>query len=377
MDISEVRSLFPYLESGKVYLNHAAISPLSQRVVNRINSFLSVRSRGDIEDYERFVTDAASAKEGLGRLINASPERIAFFDNTSNGLNVLAQGLSWKKGDRIILNDIEFPSNVYPFLNLQTEGVEIDFVKNKSGVVSAEDIIEAVTPGTKLISISFVQFLSGYRADLKKIGAFCRENGIVFCVDAIQGLGALRLDVSDAQIDFLSCGTHKWMMGIQGLSFIYITESLQSRLHPRYVGWTSVEDDWSLLDYDLVLKKTADALQNGTINAFGVYSLLGSLDLFSAFGTGNVEHAILDSAEYLIAGLEELGLKPVLAGQPRERLSGIVSFPSPSPKIIFNALQEENIVVAQREGLIRIAPHFYNTRDELDKALAVIGKALD
>jgi cysteine desulfurase / selenocysteine lyase len=134
-------------------------------------------------------------KRLLGNYINCEPARIAFMDNTSNGINVIANSLEWNKGDRIILNDAEFPANVYPFLNLKKRGVEVDFVRSKDGIASAEDIIETITDATRLISISYVQFLSGYRADIKKLGEVCRKKDILLCVDAIQGLGAVRLSV--------------------------------------------------------------------------------------------------------------------------------------------------------------------------------------
>ncbi|MFN3693408.1 MAG: aminotransferase class V-fold PLP-dependent enzyme, partial [Ignavibacterium sp.] len=152
-------------------------------------------------------------------------------------------------------------ANVYPFLNLGRFGVKVDFVESKNGIVSAEDIIADVKPQTKLISVSFVQFLSGYKIDLEKLGSFCREHNIILSVDGIQGIGALDFDVKKFKIDFLSCGTQKWLFGAQGLAFIYLTEELQNKLKPAYVGWLSVEDAWNILDYKMELKKSANAFQ--------------------------------------------------------------------------------------------------------------------
>ncbi len=205
------------------------------------------KSETEIDDFVSMLKVFEETKAGLAKLINTTIERIAFVDNTTNGLNILAQGMKWEKGDRILLNDIEFPANVYPFLNLEKDGVVIDFVKSHDGIVSAEDIIENVKPGTKLISVSQVQFLTGYRIELQKLGEFCKENGIIFCVDAIQGLGAVRLDVQKDNIDFISCGTQKWLMGLQGLAFIYISKNLQEKLTPKYTGWQSVKNAWNLI----------------------------------------------------------------------------------------------------------------------------------
>jgi selenocysteine lyase/cysteine desulfurase len=294
-------------------------------------------------------------------MLNCTADRIAFVDNTSNGLNILAQGIKWKKGDSIILNDLEFPSNVYPFLNLEKEGIKVEFVKSKNGIVSAEDIINAIKPSTRLISISYVQFLTGY-----KFGVVCREKGIIFSVDAIQGLGAFTLDVEKSKIDFISCGTAKWMLGMQGLAFIYVSDKLQQQLEPKYVGWLSVENAWNHLDYNLKLKKTADAFQSGTINALGVFGLLPSIKLFADFGYRNIEERIVENSTHFILKLLEIGIHPILENCGRENLSGIVSFKHRNSKMIFEELKKKEIFCSVREGMVRLSPHFYNTLEEID-----------
>jgi len=368
----EVRKLYPYLNSGKIYFNHAAISPFSTRVIKRINEYLVERSETDIENYDRTQKTIYNCKLKIGHLLNVEPDRIAFVDNTSNGLNILAQGINWQPGDRIILNDIEFPSNVYPFLNLKKYGVEIDFVKSKNGVVSSEDIINAIKPTTKLISISFVQYLSGYKANLDLIGEVCHVNKIIFCVDAIQGLGALQLDVPKCKIDFLACGTQKWLMSLQGLAFIYISEELQDILSHKYVGWQSVENSWTLLNYDLVLKKSADAFQNGTISIIGVNGFDETLAMFFDLGFDNIENEVLDNTLYFIKGLKVKGIHPIIDDDNIKNLSGIVSIKPGNPKETFDKLFNLDIVCSLREGYIRFSPHFYNTKDEIDKVLSII-----
>lgn len=372
MTIDHVREQFPYLKLGKIYLNHASLSPVPQPVIDRADIFLKRRSETHIDDMSQWMSDVEEAKVKLGNLINGDPDRFAFFDNTSTGLNILAQGINWKPGDRILLNDVEFPSNVYPFLNLKNQGVEIDFVHSKKGAVNSVDILAAVRPETRLISISAVQFLSGYRSNLKKIGDFCRERNIIFSVDAIQALGALQIDVKECKIDFLSCGTQKWLLGLMGLSFIYITEELQHDITPRFVGWASMENQTSLLDYNFVFKKSADALQNGTINMIGVNALIGSLDMLLEFGVHNIEKRVLDNTKHLIERLHSLGIKPVCSKYANKNLSGIVSFTSPQSKMMNQRLTEEKISTSLREGFVRMSHHFYNTFDELDTAVEVI-----
>lgn len=372
MELSRSREFYPYLKTGKIYFNHAAISPLSTKVLDKINEYLIQRSETTIETYGVFMKTLAETKEKLAALLNTDIERIAFVDNTSNGLNIVAQGIDWKRGDRIILNDIEFPSNIYPYLNLKKEGVEIDFVKSHNGKVTAEDVIKMIKPSTRLISISSVQFLSGYRCDLDLIGEVCSKKGIIFSVDAIQSLGATNIDIKKSKIDFLACGTQKWLMALMGLAFIYISEELQDKLSHRYAGWLSVEDPWNLLNYDLKFRKTAEAFQNGTISAIGVTALNASLDFFNEFGFELIENTIIDNSKYFINKLNEIGMKPILYNSPDKNLSGIVSFNCNDPKGVVDELSANNVDCALREGIVRFSPHYYNSKDEIDKVIEII-----
>lgn len=372
MDKQISRSFFPHLSTGMIYMNHAATGPMSNLVKEKLNSFIFDKCEKRIDDYLGYLKEAEKVKQGIAAMINSSPDRIAFTDSTTNGLNYLAQGLCLKKGDRILLNDIEFPANVYPFMNLQKEGIEIDFVKSANGIVTAEDVINSIKPETKIVAISMVQFLSGYRVDLEKIGKVCREKGIIFSVDAIQGLGSVRLDVVKDNIDFISCGTQKWMLGLQGLAFIYISKELQEKINPRYVGWLGVQDAWNLLDYKLELKSSSEGLQTGTVSVIGVYALSAALDLFNQFGWEDIEKEVIANTKYFMKKLDEIGLKPLLANQPDERLSGIVSIKSDDAQKLFETLTSEKIFTAVREGVLRISPHFYNSTEDIDRVIEVL-----
>ncbi|KAF0142133.1 MAG: aminotransferase [Stygiobacter sp.] len=366
MTIEQIRSLFPHLDTDQVYFNHAAIGPWSKLVLDRIAEYSTQRSGGMVENFPFFLEKNASARAKLAKLLGAETSRLAWIDNVSNGLNILANGIDWQTGDRIILNDIEFPSNVYPFLNLQRLGVEIDIVKSHNGVVDVGDIENAITPKTKLVSISLVQFLSGYRADIDAIGSLCKEKGIIFCVDAIQAAGVVEVDVAKSQIDFLCGGTQKWLMSSQGLSYIYLTEELQSRITQKNVGWASVNDAWNLLDYNLSLKSSAERFQNGTINVLGVCLFDASLDLFLCYGMNNVESRILENTEYFISKLVEIGIEPILKNIEKKNRAGIVTFKHERSNEIFEHLQSKRIFGAVRQGMIRFSPHFYNTKEEID-----------
>ncbi len=374
MNKEEVRSNFPYLQNGITYFNHAATGPFSSLVVNRLSNLLKEKSESKIDDYSSFLKVVEETKLLLSELINCNIDRTAFVDNTSNGISILAQSIDWKKGDRILLNDIEFPANVYPFLNLKRLGIEVDFVKSENGIVSADKIINSIKPETKLVSVSFVQFLSGYKVDLEKIGNYCRANNIIFSVDGIQGIGAMRIDVKKCKIDFLSCGTQKWLLGMQGLAFIYVDEEFQKKMIPANVGWLSVENAWNLLDYKLELKTTANVFQGGTLNAFGINAFNTSLKLFKDFGFDNVEKEVLSNTKYFIIKLKSLGLDCVLSHCSDDELAGIVTIKPKNSEKIFEELEKKKIFCSLREGFIRFAPHFYNTHHEIDKVIEELQK---
>ncbi len=374
MDKSSIRNLFSYLERGIIYFNHASTGPVSVLVKQRLTDLLEEKSKDKIDDYSSFLKVADETKELLSKLINCPIDRLAFVDNTSNGLNILAQSIDWKTGDRILLNDIEFPANVYPFLNLKRFGVEVDFVKSKNGIVTAEQIIESVKPETRLISVSFVQFLSGYKIDLEKIGSFCRENNIIFSVDGIQGIGAVNIDVQKSKIDFLSCGTQKWLFGAQGLAFIYVDEKFQKKMIPANVGWLSVNDAWNLLDYKLDLKTSANVFQGGTLNAFAIYAFNTSLKMFKDFGFNNIQPEVLSNTKYFINKLKGIGLNCVISNCSDNELAGIVTIKPENPEKVFEKLTAKKIFCSIREGLVRFSPHFYNTHQEIDRVVDELQK---
>jgi cysteine desulfurase/selenocysteine lyase len=364
--IEKARSYFPYLKKGIIYFNHASTGPITIKVKERIEAFLTERSEEKIDDYYAFKDVTDETKEMIGEMINCDADRIAFLDNTTNGIIWLAQGIDWKAGDRIILNDVEFPANVYPFLQLKEKGVEVDFIKSKNGIVTAEEVINAIKPETKLISISFVQFLSGYKVDLEKIGKVCKELEIFFSVDAIQGLGAVRLDVKKFNIDFLASGTQKWLFGLQGLAFIFVRKELQDKMKSAPIGWLAVKDAWDLLNFDLTTKETAERFQPGTLNNLGIYAFNSSMKLFNEFGFDEIEKQVLSNSRYFINKLAEIGYKSPLLSLPDENLSGIVSFKNINAKMIFDNLSHKKIICSLREGYIRFAPHFYNTKQEIN-----------
>lgn len=368
------RSLFPHVNSGKLWLNHAAISPLNSRTKAAVDRYLLNRSEGTIDDFPQIVGISDHAKQGLGRLLNAPPRRIAFVNNTSDGLNIIANGLDWKSGDRILLNDMEFPANVVPFLNLRRLGVEIDIIPSRNGEITLEQISSAITPRTRLLSLSFVQFLSGFRADITAVGALCKERGVLFCVDAIQGLGNAPMDVQSAKIDFLSCGGHKWMLSMMGLGFIYLTEELQGRITQQFAGWTSNKDYFSrLFEYRLDFDDSARRYENGAQNNAGIVALGASAELLNEAGIPAIHAHLLALTDQVIAAADAKGWT-VYTPREHSQRSGIVTLTVPDAERVFTALNAQNIIVSLREGKIRIAPHFYNTAEDISSVCNAISE---
>jgi cysteine desulfurase/selenocysteine lyase len=371
MTVEQARREFPHTWSDMVYLNHAAVAPLSFRVRDAVNRYMTRRALKGIEPYPWAVKMANETRGLVAQMLHARADQIAFVLNTSDGLNIIAQGLDWQPGDRVLLNDLEFPTNLYPFLNLKRRDVEADIIKSVDGKITPAQIREAITPQTKLLSISHVQFRTGAKTDLTEIGKICREHNILFVVDAIQSLPHSPIDVERDSIDFLACGSHKWLMSGEGAAFVYVNDRALEAIHQASVGWTSVEDPFDHTPHLERLRHGAARFENGTMNYSGIAALNASLKFFNEFGLEKMERAVLDLSGYLIGRLERQGIAVITPKAESER-AGIVSFEFPDAEKTFEQLQKENIIISVRSGVPRVAPHFYNTEEELKKLIVAL-----
>ncbi len=251
-------------------------------------------------------------------------------------------------------------------MNLERRGVEIDFIEPYNNTIPLEKIMPAVTPRTRLISISHVQYLNGFLTDLEALGAFCRKHGIIFSVDVIQSAGAAPIDVDKTKIDFLASGSHKWLMGPEGVGFIYLTEEMQSRITQAYVGWTSVSNYFERMrDFKLELDPTARRYENGMLNSAGIIGLGASLDVLFDVGIESIREHILDLTDHLIAQLDERDITYITPSDRSER-SGIVSFKPVDTEALVQVMTERKVHTAVRGECVRVSPHFYNTIEEID-----------
>ncbi len=369
--IESIRKEFPHTER-MIYFEHAAVAPLSGRVVQAVSSFLTDRHAGRVKFDEDMIAALEDLRAKLAHFLHAIPEEIALIPNTSTGLNILAQGLSLEPGDHILVPDVEFPSNVYPYLNLQKKGIVVDFLSPVKGRIGLEEIRKAVTPRTRLLAISFVQFTNGFRADVKAIANWCHERGLWLAVDGIQGVGALQMDVRDWGVDFLSVGGHKWMMSPIGTGFLYIRPELLRIVEPPFVSWLSVKNPWDLLDFRLDFLDSAQRFEMASQNFLGFFGMRASLDLFLEVGGEAIERRILDLTDYMVAGLEKMGAK-ILSPRGESERSGIVTFSLlPDNEKLHRELEKRQIFVSYRLGNLRASPHFYNTRAEVDQFLSAL-----
>jgi selenocysteine lyase/cysteine desulfurase len=295
---------------------------------------------------------------------------VAFAANTSDGLAVVANGLDWREGDNVVGASCEFPSNVYPWMNLGPKGVEFRAAPERDGRVDPEDLFLLVDDRTRVVALSWVQFASGFRTDLARVGRFCRERGVLFVVDAIQGLGVLDLDVERDDVDVLASSAHKWLLGSEGIGLLYVSDRVVDRIEPARVGWTSVNDWIKWSRYDLTFREGAGRFEPGTLNTFGVYALGASLELLLEVGVPEIERHARAITDRLVEGLTGRGFH-VVSPRTEGEWSAIVAatHPEHTPHELVKRLHERGIAVAHRAGRLRVSPHLYNTADEIDLLL--------
>ncbi|HKJ30705.1 MAG TPA: aminotransferase class V-fold PLP-dependent enzyme [Balneolales bacterium] len=379
-DIEFYRSLFPHLKSDTIYLNHAAIGPFTEKVINRVQQHLVQRSSGFIDNFPDDLEVMQRCRNKIAHLIHApSPERIAFTSNTSDAINIIAAGLNWQDGDRVLLNDIEFPANVYPYVNQKKYDVQIDYIHHDNGRITPEMIEEAIRPETRVLALSAVQFLSGYKADLKAVGQICKNHDILFIVDGIQAIGAMNIDVKEMHIDALATGAHKWQMAPQGIGFLYLTEELQSKINQKYLGWLSVANPWQLFNYDQELIDTAKRYENGTYNIPGIYGYDAALDLLLEAGISNIERRLNELTQYIVTNFQDDDLVSIFSPEDINERAGIVTLSLPDDidaNVLMEYLKEHHVILAVREGKVRLSPHFYNTIEEIEQAISILKKYL-
>jgi len=315
----------------------------------------------------------ARTREKAAAFIGAMSSEIAFAPSTSWGLNLVAQAFDWKAGDNVVTDDMEFPANVYPWMLLEKRGVECRFAKNQGGRVGLDAIAAQVNARTRIVSVSWVAFHNGWVYPLDEIGAFCRERGILFVVDAIQGLGALPLDVSKSPVDVLVADPHKWLLGPEASAILHVREAVSDRLPPPFGGWWNVQGDEAegFLGYELSFHPGGRRYEPGAIPITQIMGLAASLDLLTAMGQPAIRGRILAVTTALSSGLTSRGWR---IATPAPIASGILAAvpPGGDEKAAVKELEKRGIITAPRQGSVRFSPHAYNDEAEVGRILEAV-----
>lgn len=357
---------FP-VRANRIYLNHAAVSPLCKPAADAMK-----RLADDCLEFGSFHYDEwLAAYEGLrvaaARLIGANRNEIASVKNTSEGIATVAIGLNWKPGDRIVAFREEFPANYYPWKRLEQKGVAVTWLS----VGDPLERIEEAVRGARLLSISFVQFLSGYRAPIQEIGEICRRNHCIYMVDAIQGMGAFPIDVRTCHIDALAADGHKWMTGPEGCGILYVSESLQDQVDPVEFGWTNVAGYNDYASRDMALRTDAGRYECGTLNTIGIFGLRAAIEFLLEVKPGIIAPLVQNLADRIADGVQAKGYELMIPRTP-ETGAGIVSFRKAGVDAVelVNRLKRARISVAPRAGWVRTSPHFYISPADIEQFLA-------
>ena len=354
------------------YFNHAAVAPLPRRVAEALEMHNeNVRDRG-AADWRDWYARVESAREAAARFIGGKKQEIAFLPSTSWGLNLVAQAFPWKAGDNVVGDDMEFPANVYPWMLLERRGVEFRRAKSREGRVTVDDIAAACDGRTRVVAVSWVAFHNGWVYPIDEIGAFCRERGILFVLDAIQGLGALPIDLRRTPVDVLVADSHKWLLGAEACTIFHVDEGARERVPPPFGGWWNIRHKASYLDYGLDFYEGGRRYEAGTIPTAQIFGLAAALQLFDEIGRENVSARLAETTGALAAGLSHVGWT---IASPEPRRSGILAA-IPREGTAFAAAKKfeaAGIIVSPREGAVRFSPHVYNDLEEVKRILLAAG----
>lgn len=354
-----------------VYLNHAGVAPWPQRTTQAVTRFAAQCAAEGARHYARWLETESAVKAQLARLVNApSADDIALLKNTSEALSVVAYGLSWQPGDNVVISDEEFPSNRIVWESLAKRGVAVREV-SLATAQPEKALLEACDGHTRVLSISSVQYGSGRRIELGVLGAGCRRRNIAFCVDAIQGLGAVAHDVQAMGIDFLMADAHKWLLGPEGIAVFYCRAAWRERLQLYQYGWHMIEDAGDFDRRQWVPARSARRFECGSPNMLGIHALEASLSLLFEIGMAEIERRILERSAWLMTAIRTRPDLELITPDTPGRYAGIVTFRHRRmhSDALFERLRVSGIVCARRGGGIRYSPHFYTPPEQLERAV--------
>jgi len=368
---AKIRSDFP-VTAERIYLDTAYDGPYPTPVIQAGKDFLERRGRGLAGHVDDWLVVADEVKALLGRLLNATPQEIAITTNTTEGTNIIANSLGLGPGDSVVWDDLDFPSNAAVWFNLaRRRGIENRIVHSVDGGVPLEDFERLIDGSTRLVTVSHVSHTNGYVHDLEALAELAHSHGAYLHVDAIQAVGAIKVDVRKMGVDFLTAGTYKWLLGPIGLAFLYVRDELIPMLEPVYAGWRQVMT-WpdELPVRPPLLHADARRFEEATLHFQGLYEVRAALEYIQAIGMDRIEPQVLRLSSRVWNGVEDLGFH---LNTPPGTTSGIVTCVLSDVERTAQALQEDDVVVTFRAGnQLRVSPHFFNTEDEVDSLLQVL-----
>ncbi len=358
-------------------MNHAAMAPWPTLVSEAVQSFAEENARIGARDYDTWMQRENDCRERFARLLNAQADDIALLKNTTEGLSVVAQGLPWKAGDNIVIPDCEFPSNRLPWVQLESLGVAVRSVAIH--VNDPEQALQAACDeNTRLLAVSAVQYADGLRLHLDKLGRFCQANQVLFCVDAIQQVGMLPLDVQACHIDFLSADAHKWMLGPEGLAVFYTHPDVREQLTLTQSGWRQMDNPFQFHRNSWEPSKTGRRFEAGSPNMLGIVATHAALGMLLEIGMDTVAQRAMANGDYLRNQLSQRDNIELLGNTAPERCSAIVNFRPLGvlPAALYRDLRKVDVITALRGEGLRLSPHFYQSTALLDTALQHIDEIL-
>jgi cysteine desulfurase/selenocysteine lyase len=370
----QLRALFPITERA-VYLNHAAVSPPPIPTIEAVRSQLRDVAENGSLNYRSWIAVKEQARKLAAEMIGARAEQIAFMRNTSDGLSTVANGLQWSPGDNLVTFRKEFPSNIYPWLRLRDAfGVEVRMCEERDGRIDLDELIRLIDSKTRLVAISHVQYASGFRADLERIGRAARAHDALLVVDVIQAMGVVPTSVEAELIDVAAGAGHKWLLALEGVGLLYLSDRARERIKPTLVGWISVPNPEDYDDFEQEWNRGALAWETGTGPAALIHGLEASLRFLIETGVERIARHLEQLTDYLCERLQGRDYQVVSSRQASEK-SQIVCIRHQaglSSMALYAHLKTRKIITAPRGDRLRIAPHLYNTLDDIDELVKAL-----
>lgn len=352
------------------YLNSAAVSPIPTTAIEAVTYQLNDVSGHGSEHYMEWIATKGRARDLLAGMLGVSSEKIAFTRNTSDGIATIANGIGWAEGDNIVSFAGEFPANFYPWRRIRDAyGVELRLTEEREGRIDQDELISFIDDNTKIVAISAVQFASGFRVDLKRLSDAAHAHGALLVVDVIQALGAQGFDLPALGVDVAAGASHKWLCAPEGCGFLYLSDDARARVEPTLTGWISVETPWDFEDRGQAWKPNALAWESGTGASALFYGLEQSLKLLTETGLDNIQQHTTGLSDYLCEVLDRNAYE-IVSSRASDEKSAIVCIRHRGGSHcneIAEHLRQNRIIVSPRNDRLRIAPHFYNDREDIER----------